>query len=250
LTPRPAYAALAAVGRCLAGAKVLGRWQPGQHVQVYAFRAKPDGQERDVLAVWAEKEVDWDGRGTTTADWKLPSQISVQSVVDYLGRSLGTDFPAPLTSTPVFVFLPPGEAAKLPLEAPPVLAAHRGGSPSPVVLQVMLPRSASRKVEDISWSEGYAYRTKIGSALEFKLRAYNFATNAVAGRLQVVRQPTNWETALGSTEFKLTPMARWESTGTLRIPNGTEARDGWVLLRADCGQNGQPALAFRVVVGE
>lgn len=250
LTPRPAYVALAAVGRCLAGAKVLGRWQPGQQVQVYAFRAKPDGLERDVLVAWAEKEVDWDGRGTMTADWKLPSQIKVQSVVDYLGRSRGADFPASLTSAPVFVLLPPGEAAKLPLESPPVLAPRRGGPPSPVVLQVLLPRSASRKVEDIPWSEGYAYRTKIGSALEFRLRAYNFATNAVAGRLRVARQPAQWETTLDVTEFKLAPMDRWESTGTLRIPNGTEARDGWVLLRADCGQDGQPALAFRVVVGE
>jgi len=72
LTPRPAYVALAAVGRCLAGARPLGRWQPGQDVQVYAFRARPDGVERDV-----------------------------------------------------FVFLPAGQAASLPLEAPPSLASWR-----------------------------------------------------------------------------------------------------------------------------
>ena len=129
LTPRPAYVALAAVGRCLAGAKILGRWRPGQDVQVYAFRAKPDGQERDVLVVWAEKEVDWDGRGTTTADWKLPSHLTLTGIVDYLGRSRGTVFPTPLTSAPTFVFLPLGQAASLPLNPPPALAHAAPASP-------------------------------------------------------------------------------------------------------------------------
>jgi hypothetical protein len=247
LTPRPAYVALAAVGRCLAGARPLGRWRPGQEVQVYAFRAHPDGQERDVLVVWAEKEVDWPGRGTTTADWKLPSQLSVQGVADYLGRSRRT-FPAPLTSAPVFVFLPPGQAATLPLEAPPAQAARRPGNPSPVVLQLSLPRTVVRRVEDLPWSEGYAYQARPGQPLKLKLHVYNFATNTAEGRLQVVRQPSGWETVLAAQDFRVEPMQRGELPGTLRIPEGAAASDGWVVMRADCGPQGQPALAFRVLV--
>jgi hypothetical protein len=250
LTPRPAYAALAAVGRCLAGARVLGRWRPAQFVQVYAFRAQPDGQERDVLVAWAERDADWAGRGTTTAHWKIPSHLSVQAVVDYLGRPRGTTFPAPLTSAPVFVFLPLGQAASLPLEAPPSLASPRAGVPSPVVLQLSVARSAVRKVEDLPWSEGHAYQVAAGQALDFKLRAYNFATNTALGRLQVIRQPRHWDLTLPTLDLSLASMSRGELAGSLRIGSGAEARDGWVVLRADCGSHGQPTLAFRVLVRE
>ena len=247
LTPRPAYVALAAVGRCLAGARVLGRWQPLEQVQVYAFHARPDGRERDVLVAWAKKEVDWDGRGTTTADWKLPAQLNVEAVLDYLGRPHGTDFPNPLTSAPVFVFLPPGQANSLPLETPPPQSAWRAGTASPVVLQLSLPRSATRKVEDLPWSEGYAYQAVPGQALDFRLHVYNFATNTVVGRLQIVRQPLAWDTAMRGTDFTVKTMERAELSGTLQIPGDTAVRDGWVVMRADCGPHGRPSLAFRVI---
>ncbi len=250
LTPRPAYVALAAVGRCLAGAKPLGRWQPGQQVQVYAFRARPDGVERDVLVVWAEKEADWDGRGVTTADWKLPADLNVLGVVDYLGRACGVKLPETISSAPVFVFLPPGDAAKLPLESPPELAPRREGAPSPVVLQMSLPAAAKRKVEDLPWSEGYVYQTKRGQVLEFKLHVYNFATDSAGGRLQIVRQPSGWDTTLAAPDFKLATMERAEVAGTLRIPSDAAVRDGWVVMRAECGPQGKPVLAFRVVAVE
>ena len=77
LTPRPAYLAMAAVGRLLADARPLGRLKtdkPG--LQVYAFRARPDGQEQDVL-------IGWCSRGTQ------PFQPAVVSAVyDHLGRHL------------------------------------------------------------------------------------------------------------------------------------------------------------------
>jgi len=247
LTPRPAYVALAAVGRCLAGARILGRWQPGQAVQVYAFRARPDGQERDVLVVWAEKEVDWAGRGVTTADWNLPAGLEVREVVDYLGRSRGVKFPSPLTSAPVFVLLPPGGAAQLPLESPPAPAPLRAGPASPVVLQMALPRSAIRKVEDRPWSEGYAYVATPDQTLDFKLHVYNFATNRCTGRLQISQSPKEWNVKLATNDFELASLERVELTGTLRISRDAALRDGWVTLRADCGQLGRPALAFRVV---
>lgn len=248
LTPRPAYVALAAVGRSLARAKILGRWQPGQDVQVYAFRAKPE--ERDVLVIWAEKEVDWNGRGITTADWKLPSHLTPTGIVDYLGRSRGTVFPTPLTSAPTFVFIPLGQAASLPLDPPPALATRRTGKASPIVMQSLVPNSAVRKVEDVPWSAGYVYHTTPGQSLEFKLQLYNFATNAAQGRLLVAQLPTNWELELATASFQLPPMGRAEVAGNLKIPSNTWTRDGSVIVRAECGAHGQSVIACRVVVDE
>ena len=246
LTPRPAYVALAAVGRCLAGARPLGRWQPGQDVQVYAFRAQPDGVERDVLVVWAEKEVDWKDRGQATAAWALPPQLQAQEIVDYLGRSRGQTFPSPLGSAPVFVFLPPGQASTLPLEQPPALSAWRPGTASPVVLQLITPRALIKRVEDVPWSEGFACHLPSGESLALKVHIYNFAPHAVSGRLRLERQPSRWEASLSTETFRVDSMERAELTASVRIPADAEVRDGWVVLRAEGGPSGQPALAFRV----
>ena len=150
----------------------------------------------------------------------------------------------------MFVFLPPGQASTLPLEPPPTLAPWHAGAPSPVVLQLSLPRSVIRKVEDLPWSEGYAYELAPGQKLDLKLHAYNFATSQAAGRWQVVRQPQGWEVTLPTPDFRLDSMQREESKGSLRIPDAASVRDGWVLLQADCGTHGRPVLAFRVVAGK
>jgi glycerophosphoryl diester phosphodiesterase len=247
-TPRPAYAALATVGRCLAGARVLGRYRPGSDVSVYAFRAFPDGQERDVLVAWAEKEADWDGRGRTSATWKSPVNLDVQEVVDYLGRSRAKALPSTLSSAPVFVFLPPGQAATLPLEPPPSLAPVRAGTPSPVVLQLSLPRNATVRVEDLPWSEGHAYAINPGQLLDLPIHAYNFSPARTHGRLTHERSPEGWDVQLPGSELTVEPNDRLALHATLRVPERVACRDGWVVLRADCGAQGQPVLAFRVLV--
>lgn len=248
LTPRPAYVALAAVGRCLAGARVLGRWRPSPDVHVYAFRAWPDGQERDVLVAWAEKEADWDGRGQTRAAWQPPVNLAVVDAVDHLGRALDRGVPATLGSAPVFLILPAGQAALLPLEPPPRLAPFQPGAPSPVVLQLAWPRDATVRVEDLPWSEGHACAVQPGRALELPLHAYNFAAAAVPGRIQVERQPADWETELPAPVFEIEPGGRRMLRAVMRVPTETKAREGWLQLRADCGQWGRPVLAIRFVV--
>lgn len=249
-TPRPAYVALAAVGRCLAGARVLGRWQPAPHVSVHAFRAWPDGQERDVLVVWAEREVDWEGRGQTTSEWQLPGHLQVLGVVDYLGRTLSAGFPTPLGSAPVFVMVPAGQALTLPLTAPPRLALPRPGTACPVVLQVSLPRAATVKVEDLPWSEGYAYAVRGGEPLTVPLHLYNLGSTAARVRLEVADRPQDWELALVGTEFELEVGDRSATSLRLQLPAGAVTQDGWVILRANAGSLGQAALAFRVLARE
>lgn len=249
LTPRPAYVALAAVGRCLAGARSLGRWRPADSVELHAFRARPEGRERDVLVVWAEREMDWEGRGQTTAAWRLPADLPVEEVVDYLGRSLGTDVPFPVTSAPVFVVLPPGTAATLPLEAPPRRDPPRAGIPSPVVLQMALPRSAVGRVEDLPWSEGYTYLTRPGTTLPWTLRIYNFGTDSAQGRLRVARHPEGWDVSVEEPAYAVVPGGRVERAGTLRVPSAGAASDGWIVVEGDGSAGVRPVVAWRVRAG-
>ncbi|HNQ88269.1 MAG TPA: hypothetical protein PKM73_06625 [Verrucomicrobiota bacterium] len=248
MTPRPAYCALAAVGRCLAGARALGRWQPGGDGWVYAFRARPDGEERDVLVAWAEKEADWDGRGKATAPWKLPDGVHVQAVVDYLGRSRDPAVPALLSSAPVFVVLPAGEASRLPLEPPPSPSVRRPGTPSPVVLQVAVPGKAEVRVEDLPWSEGYAYRVGADRSLAFDVHVYNFGAGPARGTLGVRRQPGGWKTVLESPGFSVEPMGRQTVRGRLDVAADSTVGDGWVVLGSDDGGQDGPVIAFRVLV--
>ena len=248
LTPRPAYVALAALGRCLAGAQPLGRWQPGNHIHLYAFRARPGGELHDVLVLWTEKAADWDGRGNATAPWPFQAQLKVQEVVDYLGRSHGTNIPAVLKSAPVFVLLPAGEAAKLPLEAPPPQLPWREGKASPVVLQVCLPPALVTKVEDLPWSEGHAYRVSAGQSVEFGLHVYNFTTNRALGKIEVAAAPNGWTVSLPTADVSIQPGERAELAGKLDVPSGCKERDGWVVLRAKLGEQGSPVSAFRLLI--
>ena len=58
LTPRPAFAALAAVGRLLADAKPRGLVKhENPAVRAFVFDAKPDGRASDVLVAWATEPV-------------------------------------------------------------------------------------------------------------------------------------------------------------------------------------------------
>lgn len=247
LTPRPAYVALATVGRCLAGARVLGRWRPGHDVTVVAFRAFPDGAERDVLVAWAEKEVDWDGRGVTHSGWAPPVALDVLEVTDHLGRPLEATLPATLGPAPVFVFLPPGQAATLPLEPPPPLATPLPGEASPVVLQLALPRANAVRVDDLPWSEGYARTLKPGTPLQLPLFAYNFGSGPATVSLTADPVPEGWQLDL-SPGLEVAPGARVQFAGVLRVEPTSPVRDAWVTVRANVGALGRPVLAFRVVV--
>ena len=119
-TPRPAYVALTAVGRFLAGGRCMGRYRipDAPDSYVYAFSAKPDGKPRDVLIAWNEKKGDWQDRGKAKAEWKLPANIKINSAYDYLGREMDPGSLSNLTSSPVYLVLPKGDSKKLLLEKP------------------------------------------------------------------------------------------------------------------------------------
>ncbi len=250
-TPRVSYAALAAAGRFLAGARCLGRreFEDRPDIHVYAFRGRPDGIEQDVLVAWAEKPVEWDKRGKTEARWPLPEGLEVNRVFDYLGRSLGKDAPDKLGSGACFVLMPLGEAGKLPLTKVPI-ADYRGGKPSPVVLQL---RSTGKPpiLRKVGWTQEHDWAVQPGENRFLQLYVYNFGENEAKGTVALELLPDGWEITPGRWELELAPMARRNLASRLTVPDAKAGEDPVrrVKFRGDFGDAGQPVLAFRMLLG-
>lgn len=250
-TPRPSYVALAAIGRFLAGAECLGRWpltsQPNAHI--YAFSARPDGKDRDVLVAWAERPGDWPQRGKTTVEWALPKSIAVAGVYDYLGRSLDSKVPERLGSAPVFVLLRAGDASELPLEPPPHRSERRSGEICPVVLQLHMPRSTSVNVEQIPWASDYEHRVEPETETVLPFYAYNFSDEPVSGRISVDHAPEGWTLEPKAWNVTLEAMGRRALPCRFSMPKREPAKDAesWIRLRGDFGKAGRPVLVFRLI---
>jgi hypothetical protein len=182
LTPRPAYLALAAVGRLLADAKPLGRLRtPAQNARAFLFNARPDGEKREVLVAWAAEGA---------CELNLPARPL--AAFDHLGRATLThpmgDGPVgqalQLTAAPLFLVFPPGTARKLPLSPPPSPPPLLAGKPCPIVLGAQWPKDRVLLRES-------AYRLAADRAETVPLRVYNFSDRRVRGRL-AVWAPAGW----------------------------------------------------------
>ena len=245
-TPRPSYVALAALGRFLAGARCLGRWElEGQaDAHVYAFRAQPDGRDRDVLVAWTEKQADWPGRGVHTLDWALPPGLAVEAVFDYLGRPLGADVPDPLKPAAVFIVMAAGEADKLPLRLVR-LDAYREGTPSPVVLQFDAP-GCPPVIRREAWTQEPERVFEPGSETDCVLVAYNLGGQPVAGGLSIEGQPKGWRFTPDRWDMHIEPFKRQQMKLRLTAPAQPVSDDSWITIRGAFGEAGRPVLAFRV----
>lgn len=190
LTPRPAYLALAAAGRLLADARPLGRIRSDDTVSAYAFRARPEGQERVVIVAWTR-----DG----TANLGLPAQPEAMS--DHLGRSIRPARILSLTTAPVFAILPTNAISALPLAPAPSAPRWLPGRASPVVLQVVWP--VQRKLLFAS-----AYRVSSTEPTEATLVAYNFGSASTSGTIRA-EMPKGWRLE-GLYPLALGPMGRAE----------------------------------------
>jgi hypothetical protein len=242
-TPRAGYVALAAVGRFLAGAQVVGRWRPGNEVTGILFRAQPDGENRDVLVAWAENDVDWPRRGRTKAGLVLPKDVKPLAAFDYLGRRI--DRPAELTSAPVYLLFPTGQGAKLPLEDPPPMATDPGGVPCPIVLQAVFPADQRVRVEARPWSQAHAYGFEPDKPVGFKLRAYNFGDQTTTGEIVANELPTGWRLNRAAWHVSLEPGDMAEFPVQFEAAEGSPT-DDLCRLRGDFKNLGRPALAFRM----
>jgi hypothetical protein len=232
-TPRLGYLALAAVGRLLAGARPLGRFVLEQcpDARVYAFRAVPDGVERDILVAWANKPSD--------VSW--PQALSPQAAHDYLGRPIAASLPARLTPSAFFIVLSKGDAEKLTLRPPMSVSARRPSSVCPVVLQLQMPQSATNLDQQ-------AHVVPASTATTLNLFAYNFSSDKVSGTVTVRQLPANWQLAPTSWTVSLDPMERKALSAQVTIPPGSAA--DWIKLQGDFGSAGRSVLAFRLAVKE
>jgi hypothetical protein len=243
MTPRPAYVALAAAGRLLAGAKCLGRWVVAGKEDAHAivFRAWPDGVEQDVLVAWAEKKVDWPQRGKTKLIFSLPESWEVKEIYDYLGRRLD-EVPPELTGEALFIVLPAGQTDQMELESV-VRSSLREDQVCPVVLQVQMPRAASMKVEPLPWSQGYEYRIDPNKPYRLSMFAYNFGNKRVKGTVRVKDKPSDWVLDREVWSLSIDPMQRGLLDTVLTIPAG---QAGTLRLAGDFGSAGKPVLTFRI----
>jgi hypothetical protein len=252
LSPRRSYAALAAVGRFLAGASCLGRWNVPEEPDawVIVFRAQPDGVERDVIVAWAEEPVDWPQRGRAKAAWCLPEDIPIEAGFDYLGRPLDTIPPLELGSAPVFLLLPSGAAKDLPLSMP-AASPYREDTPSPIVLQLQWPeaRIVMHKEE---WTEEHDYHIPPDTETELRIYAYNFSDDAAKGWIGMSTLPSGWRLTPDRVPLEIEAMGR--TLVTLRLfPEsgaGPEPAVEWLHLGGDFAEKGRPALAFRIRIDE
>jgi len=225
LTTRPAYVALAAVGRLLADARPLGRLKDvPQNVRAFLFRAKPDGKDCEVLVAWTAEGA---------AEIALPG--APLAVYDHLGRP--RPGPVALSSAPVVAVFATGAAAKMTLDPPPQPPTQAAGDPSPVVLQAVWPMER----RDLGQS---AYRVASGKAETIPVYAYNFSAKPVEGTLEVAG-PSGWRLNLAKT-VQIPPGDRVQLPLTVEAAAATAVKCETVRIQGSFGPAGNPILSLRL----
>ncbi len=227
LTPRPAFVALAAVGRLLADARPLGRVKStDETVRAFLFRAKPDGRSREVLVAW-----------TTKGEATLGLPVTAEAMFDHLGRTRDAATTLGLTTAPVFAVLPAGTAKRLTLTPPPPAPAFAKGEPSPIVLQALWPKD---KI-DLKKS---AYRIAFGQVETIPVYIYNFSSRTAQGRLRV--QGGVCKASL-TNEVELAPQERRELALVLDGRDATPGPAEILTITGDFESAGKPVLSLRLV---
>jgi hypothetical protein len=225
LTPRPAFLAVAAAGRMLAGAKPLGRVDVGDKLgQGYFFRAMPDGKAADVMVIWAKEETSFD----------LPS--AALACFDHLGRRrplVGKTLK--IGPQPCYVIFANGAHPRL--KPPPDRAKLLSGEPSKIVLQALVP------VEDRSLEKSAYYLPK-GKMQKVTIFVYNFGSKLAKGRLTSTA-PEGWAVEM-ACDLELAPMERKQLEMNINSPAG-EWSEGRIRIAGDFGSAGQPLLSLGFV---
>lgn len=227
-SPRPGYVALAAVGRLLADARPLGQLRSTMaSVRGYLFRAKPEGQSRNVLVAWTTE-----GRGSLS----LPGLPD--AVFDHLGRARISTAALDVSSAPVFAIIPDDMAKQLELRPPPKAPGRLPGEASPVVIQLVWP-------EDRIVLSKSAYRLSSERRESIPLFAYNFSDAPVSGRLSVLA-PDGWETG-GFDQVNIAPQSRTELRLELDCRKGAPRFLEAVRITGSFGPAGNAVLSMRVI---
>jgi hypothetical protein len=257
LTPRPAYLALAAVGRLLAGAQAAGRLEgaatnvagPGAG-QVYAFHARPDGVARDVLVAWSEE-----GHPRLF----LPAKpLAAYDTIGRLIAGFNGSGGMKLDGSPIFVVLPEGSidtmrSQKQELVPPPPPASPPVASlaPSPVVLQAFfnggefVPAEPIRTISPHA-SSASAERMETRERQPIQLFAYNFSNEPMQITLHAA-VPQGWSFSLPSPSVSLPPHDRVQIKFEVTAGPGSEGAIGTVRVRASGPGVGNSILSFNLL---
>ncbi len=229
LTPRPAYVALAAVGRLLADARPLGRLRGQSNLVGYLFSTQTDGRKTELLVAWAK-----------TGQASL--QVNARAAWDHLGRSLAIPATAQeLTSAPRYFALK--DRSGLGLDSPPSAPRKLAGRASPVVFQVLVPRDRAVLAKS-------ACRISTEQPAQVILYAYNFSgktvrgTAALSGNTRFLAS----QTATGfPRQLELAPMERKELVLKLDCRNARMGVVETLKVTGDFGAAGKPVLSFNLM---
>jgi hypothetical protein len=223
LSPRPAYVALAAVGRLLADAHPLGSLQIQQtNIHGYVFHTRPDGKSRDVLVIWTEQQTNWN------------LGLKPSRCFDHLGREKDVQGDVlPLSEAPLYVFLP--RRSKLKLDPPPRTLQAVSAVPSKIVLQALV---ADDKVS----VDHCAYKIPARGTNVVAIYAYNFGTKKARGRLAVSR-PAAWNIDF-PLQIEIEPGER-KPLG-LRMTH-RDFKDEQVRISGEFGTDGKVVLALHFI---
>jgi hypothetical protein len=222
LTPRPAYLAAAAAGRLLADAKPVGKMVDG-NLSAYAFRAKPDGRERDVVVMWSKKE---EMVGVADAE-----------VYDHLGRAVAVVDGRVKLTKPVYVVQPVGEIAKTKFGPVPAMPERKEGKASAIVLQALLPEARTELARS-------AYRISSAKTETIPVFVYNFGENVAKGKLTATG-PAGWKVGIAE-EVEILPGDRKELALSVDCNKGARKLVETIRVEGDFGQMGRAVLSVRV----
>jgi hypothetical protein len=233
LTPRPAFMALAAVGRLLADAKPIGKWKnENPKIHGYVFKAKPDGQEKFVIVLWSN-----------AGDKLVQLNVPTEKIFDEYGRETKGSWvgEVKLQNQPQIAITSIDPSGQMQLEPPPKAPPIVDGKASPVVLQVLMP-DASRVVNKSLY--------QIAAGQTVQLFAYNFGDHPVKGELKV-ESSGDWKLSMPSGRVELKPNDRYEiplkidtpakpTTQSIRITGDFGASDGRAVVSFDVAPATQP----------
>ncbi len=167
LEPRPAYVALAAAGRLLAGAVPLGALQSlPAGVEGWLLDCVIDGKKQKVVVAWTQ--------GQTPIAWMPPA---TESAWDMWGRKLARP-PESIGPEPLYLVLK--STATVAVTPPPTRAIQAGTKPlgiSPVVADFRRPDRFKSRIGD------FFLLTHLENVLDLDI--YNFSSSELKGEWKV-----------------------------------------------------------------
>lgn len=232
LTPRPAFIALAAVGRILADAKPLGRVKNSNpNVYSFLFSARPDGIEKEVLVSWAAK-----------GNILVPLSTKPSTILDHLGRTqinLESSNILKLKTAPIFAIFPKNSWKDNQLIALPETTSVAHTPSSSVVLQASIPKSSVNLDES-------AYQIKSNKIEKISISIYNFSPDTVQGKLKILGSP-QCVTNFFSDNLKLSPGERKHLILSLDCRNVLARELQKISISGDFGNAGTPIVSLRTI---